>query len=332
VAAVLFIALIVVGLTVSVPYITFSPGPTTNTLGDVDGDKLITITGHPTYPASGQLLLTTVAESEKLDLLVAVKDWFSASNAVVPQELVRPPGKSQEEVQQQTTQQMTDSQESATVAAMAALGIKSTGTQVVVEAVEGGSPADGVLENGDVFVSIGGQPVTAPDQVSALVQAAPAGEKLPMVVGRRGKVQRLTVIPRQVNGKNVVGISVAQTPKYPVKVSIDLQNVGGPSAGLMFSLGIYDLLTPGSLTGGQIFAGTGTIADDGTVGAIGGIQQKIRGALSDGAKYFFVPADNCKEAKGNKPDGITLLKVNSLKDALGDLRGAKAGRTDLAGC
>lgn len=332
VAAILFVALIVVGLTVPVPYITFSPGPTTNTLGDVNGKPLITITGHRTYPASGQLLLTTVAESDKLDLLVAVKDWFSSSNAVVPQEVVKPPGQSQEQVQQQTTQQMTDSQQSATVAAMAALGIKSTGTQVVVEQVEPGSPADGVLEPGDVFVTIGGKPISAEAQVGAAVRAAPAGAKLPMVVGRKGKLLRVTIIPRQVSGKNMVGISVADTPKYPVKVSIDLENVGGPSAGLMFSLGIYDLLTPGSLTNGTTYAGTGTIADDGTVGAIGGIQQKIRGAHSDGAKYFFVPADNCKEAKGNKPAGISLLKVTSMNDALGDLRGIKAGRTDMAGC
>ena len=107
---------------------------------------------------------------------------------------------------------------------------------------------------------------------------------------------------------------------FPIKITNNVgQQVGGPSAGAMFALAIYDRLTPGSLTGGRVVAGTGEIAPDGTVGPIGGIRQKIAGAADDGAKVFLVPAANCAEAADGDDHGMRLVEVSKLDDAIGSL-------------
>ena len=138
-AGVLLVVLIVIGMSLHVPYVTFSPGPVTNTLGSVDGQQLITVDGHQTYPSKGRLELTTVTESNRLDMITAVRDWFDPHNAVVPEEIVKPPGTSEQQVQQQNAQDMTQSQESATAAAMKQLGVTPIRTDVVVADVPSGS-------------------------------------------------------------------------------------------------------------------------------------------------------------------------------------------------
>jgi PDZ domain-containing protein len=112
-----------------------------------------------------------------------------------------------------------------------------------------------------------------------------------------------------------------------VHVDIKLQDVGGPSAGLMFALGIVDKLQPGSLTGGRVVAGTGEIDESGKVGAIGGIAQKMRGAVKAGATVFLVPSANCDEARRTRPDHLQLVRVGTIQDALDGLAALRAGRT-----
>ncbi|WP_338400166.1 S16 family serine protease, partial [Streptomyces graminilatus] len=131
----------------------------------------------------------------------------------------------------------------------------------------------------------------------------------------------------------IVGISAGTDHTFPFTVDIKLADVGGPSAGLMFALGIYDKLTPGSLTGGKFVAGTGTIDDDGKVGPIGGIELKTVGARDKGAQYFLTPADNCAAAAKDTPDGLTLVKVGTIGDALNALKDIRSGDTgDLPKC
>ena len=131
----------------------------------------------------------------------------------------------------------------------------------------------------------------------------------------------------------IVGIAAGTDHTFPFTVDIKLADVGGPSAGLMFALGIYDKLTPGRLTGGKFVAGTGTIDDAGKVGPIGGIDMKTVGARDKGAQYFLTPADNCAAAAKDTPGGLTLIKVNTIDDALGALKDLREGRTsDLPKC
>ncbi|MGX4689929.1 S16 family serine protease [Streptomyces sp. JNUCC 63] len=131
----------------------------------------------------------------------------------------------------------------------------------------------------------------------------------------------------------IVGISAGTDHTFPFTIDIKLADVGGPSAGLMFALGIYDKLTPGSLTGGKFVAGTGTIDDNGKVGPIGGIEMKTVGARDRGARYFLTPADNCASAVKDTPSGLTLVKVNTMGDALAALRDIRTGNTaDLPKC
>jgi Lon-like protease len=331
-AGALLVVLIVVGMSLHVPYVTFSPGPVTNTLGAVDGQPLIKIAGHRTYPAKGELSLTTVTESNRLDMITAVRDWFSKHDAVVPEEIVRPPGTSEQEVQQQNAQAMLDSQESATSAAMKQLGIAPVSTSVVVVDVPAGSPSAGKLQADDVIATVDGQPMRSATDVATAVRERKPGDQIAVGYTRDGKPGTAMITAGSSDGHTVIGISTGQRNVYPFTVTIGLKNVGGPSAGLMFALGIIEKLTPGDMTGGRNVAGTGTIDADGKVGAIGGIQQKIQGARQSGATYFFVPTSNCNEAKGNAPKGIRLLRVNTLSDALADLKSLSTGRTDAPTC
>lgn len=131
----------------------------------------------------------------------------------------------------------------------------------------------------------------------------------------------------------MVGIKAGTDHTYPFTIDIKLADVGGPSAGLMFALGIVDKLTPGDLTGGKFVAGTGTIEDNGKVGPIGGIEMKTVGARDKGAEYFLTPKDNCASAASDVPDGLTLVKVNTIKDAVESLKAISKGDTaDLPKC
>ncbi|MFC9470202.1 S16 family serine protease, partial [Streptomyces coelicoflavus] len=132
---------------------------------------------------------------------------------------------------------------------------------------------------------------------------------------------------------SLLSISAGTDHTFPFEIDIKLADVGGPSAGLMFALGIYDKLTPGDLTGGKFVAGTGTIDDNGKVGPIGGIGMKTIGAHDKGARYFLTPADNCAAAAEDTPDGLTLVKVDTIDDALGALKDIRSGKTaDLPKC
>lgn len=320
--AVLLVALVALAWLVPVPYVAMSPGPIENTLGNVDGKPIIKIDGRRTYPTTGKLDLTTVAVTspdQKLDIAGVIAGWVDPSVAVVPRDFVYPPDQTPAEVQQQNAEQMETSQQSAIAAAMREVGVKVP-SAVQVRAVVEKSPAVGRLKAADIIVAVDGTKTTSAQQVVDLVGRHKPGDRIRLSVRRADKPLDVTVTTgRAPDDRNraFVGIQPFDGYDFPFPVTVNLgQDIGGPSAGTMFALAIVDKLTADNLTGGKHIAGTGTIEADGKVGPIGGIQQKIAGAKEGGASTFLVPADNCRAAAGAPTDGIRLVRIATLHDAV----------------
>lgn len=332
-AGLLAFILLLVGLTLRVPYVELVPGPVTNTLGKrADGTPIITVKGRTTYPTRGHLDLTTVgvrgSPTGQLSLAQAVLGWFNPDSAVLPQDVIYPPGESEQVIEQQNTQEMVDSQQEAITAALTALKVPFR-TRVVVALVSKGTPAAGRLKVGDVITAVDGSPVRDTATLRSLIGRRAPGASVSLDIRRGGAAQRLslrTVADAQSGNRPIVGISTTQRPDPPFTVSINLKDVGGPSAGLMFSLGIIDTLTPGELNAGRHIAGTGSIDPEGKVGPIGGVAQKVVAARDVGATIFLTPVANCAAAKQNRPDGLQLVRIATLTEALDRLADLAAGR------
>ncbi len=317
------------GAVLPVPYVVLSPGPTFNTLGSVNGKPLITVTGHPVYPAGGHLNLVTVSyqggPGDEINLYTALRSWLSPHDAVVPQEELFGPNLNPKQVQQQNVQEMTDSQQLATAAALHELNIPYI-TVVIVAGTVKGMPAYPVLRAGDVIVAVDGTPVSSADKAAALIRGRHPGAPIELTISRNGRAQTVRLVSKSQRGQAVIGVYVSERFKFPFKVQIRVGDIGGPSAGMMFALGLVDMLTPDNLTGGRFIAGTGEIDANGDVGAIGGIQQKMVGARNDGATIFLAPASNCSDVRGNIPAGLRVVKVSTLSQAVDDLNASKAGK------
>ncbi|MEV0805883.1 PDZ domain-containing protein [Micromonospora sp. NPDC050200] len=305
-----------------IPYVVLGPGPTVNTLGTSDGKEVIQVTGRSTSTSAGQLRMTTVGVQPTVKLRAAIAGWLSPDEAVVPRELVYPPGESQEEVEKRNAEDFQNSQTSAETAALVELGYP---VQVVAKEVAADGPSAGLLKAGDVITTVDGVPVTTATKLVELIRAKAAGTALSIGYTRDGVAGTATVTSREQDGRPRIGLVPEQRQPHPFNLKIDLGNIGGPSAGLMFALGIVDKLEPADLTGGKIIAGTGTIDDEGRVGPIGGIAQKLVGAKKAKAKVFLVPADNCAEAVRNPQPDLPLIKVGSLDEALTALETLRAG-------
>jgi PDZ domain-containing protein len=343
VASVLLAVLAVLLLVLPVPYARLSPGPATDTLGESGGKQLITINGTTTYPTSGHLDMTTVSitnPDHRMTLLEALSGWFSSGVAVVPKETVYDTTKSAAQIDAENTQEMELSQKHATAAALLALNVKGVISHVVVSALTSGTPAYGKLQVADEIEKIDGKTVNTPQDVVDDVRAHKPGEQVTFLVKRKdstGNEHELTVTLTTAKNPSdaklpYIGISPDRDYTFPFQVKIELDNVGGPSAGMMFALGIIERLSQGGITGGKTIAGTGTITDDGTVGKIGGIQMKILGAKRAGATVFLVPADNCREAAQDPPKGIELVKVDKLSTALSALLAIRTGQGTVPHC
>ena len=328
-ASVLAVALAVAGGSQAVSYVALTPGPAFNTLGSVGATPVLSISGHLSYPATGALDLTTVSVTDRITLFEALRGWLSSSEAVIPREVIFPPDQTEQQADEQNAQLMHQSQDDATTAALRELGIPSR-TTLAVGGVTSGAPADGKLKPGDVLTTVDGQKVTSSELLRTLISKRAPGATVTIGytrAGRPGSVTITTVASKDKPPRAIVGITPNEVATFPIKVAISLKDVGGPSAGLMFALGIIEKLGPDSLTGGRNIAGTGEITADGKVGAIGGIAQKMLGAKAEHATVFLVPAENCDEARKNKPSGITLVKVSTLKNALAALSTLRAGGT-----
>jgi PDZ domain-containing protein len=233
---------------------------------------------------------------------------------------------------------MSQSQRDAITAALLELGYKPTSRQVTVGDVQSDAPAAAVLQSGDAIVAVNGRTVGDITTLRDLVAAHPVGTTLTVTVERDGKrrdVSVKTIDSGETDHRPILGITPDQQAtfaKVRVTIGVNPQDVGGPSAGLAFSLGIIDRLTPGALTGGRTVAGTGTIDGFGHVGPIGGIQQKIYGALDNGATVFLAPAGDCADAKQVAPDSLTLVRVETLHGAIDALDAIRSGSSDFPHC
>ena len=317
------------------PFVIEQPGPVYDTLGDVTvGDKtvsLIDIPDEKTYPTDGSLDMLTVSirgNRENLpNWLEVAAAYFDASRAVVPVDLIYPEGQTVEQSNEQGAVDMANSQKAAIAAALTNLGYDLPSSLSVVQ-TQDGSPADGVLKAGDIILTLNGK--SFPDVTGLRAEIAANGTDAPATVEitRDGTPMTLELTPVLSTGDDptpILGIVVGSEFEFPFDVKIQLENVGGPSAGMMFALGIIDKLTPGELNGGEKIAGTGTIDATGAVGAIGGIRQKLYGASNAGAKYFLAPESNCNEVTGHIPGGLTVFAVKTLDDALAALNAIESG-------
>jgi PDZ domain-containing protein len=307
-----------------VPYILETPGPTFDTLGSQEGKELIQVEAEPNHELTGQLRLTTVgaigADPGSLSLFEMVEGYFDPDYALVPYDLIYPRHSSSEEREAQSAAEMTSSQDSATAAALEYLGMN-----VGVEIAEPQSDsAKAVFQSGDELTSIDGQPIDGFVSLKALMDQVPAGGEVEVGIVRSGDAR--TVRVETISGDQAGALlGVLVKFKFPVKVEFGIEDIGGPSAGSMFALGIIDKLGPDDLAGGHVVAGTGTVDADGTIGAIGGIRQKMIAAKRDGAEVFLAPADNCAEVAGHEPPGLRAVKVASLDDAVSALAALRSG-------
>jgi PDZ domain-containing protein len=336
---VVFLALLIgaIGTLVHLPYAVMGPGPISNVLGQTShGDgktsDLIVISGHETYPTTGSLDFTTVringGPGYPVNAWSVLRAWLDPDEDVYPVDAIFPPQQTQQDVQQENQAEMVDSQQEASAVALRKAGF-TVGEKVSIASVSPDAPSGGTFVKGDVLVSIGGTPVTGADSARAAIQKATPGSTLDVVVDRGGTQTPLKAKTGSSNGRTILGVVLKIDFTLPFSVTIDAGQVGGPSAGMMFALGVYDKVTDGSLTGGKNIAGTGTIDASGAVGPIGGIHQKLIGARQGGASYFLAPADNCDEVRGHVPDGLQVVKVATFDQA--EAAVAKIGTGDTSG-
>ena len=326
VATISLIVLTTVAFLVPVPYVKTQPGPVFDTLGEFEGEPMLTFGSDvKTYPTTGSLDFTTVrvgGPERHLSLGEAVVAYVDPDKAVVPKDLLYPDNKTQKESTAESAAQLAGSKDSSRVAALRAAGYTVNGRPSVADVVKGGA-AEKALKVGDVITAIDGTKVTTPEAVVKAIGTHKPGETVRLTVERKGSSLEVPVVTRaDPEDKSVprVGISLGMTYTYPIKIDNNVgRSIGGPSAGTMFALAIYDKLTPGSLTGGKKIAGTGEMAPDGTVGAIGGIRQKMAGAADHDATIFLVPAPNCDEATDGDDHGLKLVKITKLTDAISSL-------------
>jgi PDZ domain-containing protein len=329
----LFLILFILALTLPVPYVLLSPGPTFDTLGADGGSAIIAIKGVPARATTGHLNMTTVNISTRpLTVFSVLNGWIQHDEVVVPKSSVYPPGQSQQQVDQQNTADFAESQDNAIAAAACELGYPAKFGVIVVQ---GASPAQNKLKPADVLRTLDGTTVNSADKLTALLATEKPGTAVSLGITRAGKPQTVSVTLGTPNpGKKGarIGIEVGSVCATPYTVDLGLGNrIGGPSAGLMFALGIMDKVGKVDLTKGRFIAGTGTIDSAGKVGAIGGIQLKMIAARDAGATVFLAPAGNCSDVSGAIPKGLNVVKVTALHDAVQDLLALEAGR-DVPHC
>ena len=350
---VVVVATLVAAATVPINMVIEAPGPTWNVLGSADTDgsqdsngqsSVINVTGAQTYPADGALRMTTVSvrgcPGSPVTALDIIQAWFDDNKTIVDRNTVCPESMSAQEVEQVNQAQMTSSQDAAVVAALMETGLATRMVLQVENLAEEQTSTE--IQIGDILTSItpeGGPTTQVTDfgQLRALLTTIPPGTRVTLGVERDGaavEAHLTTIDPKDADGDgapdsegSLLGLSLSARADSDIDATFGLQDVGGPSAGSMFALGIVDALTPGDMTGGKDIAGTGTIEIDGQVGAIGGIRQKMAGAQDAGSDYFLAPASNCSEVVGHEPRGMEVFAVSTLHEAVGAVEAIAAGDT-----
>lgn len=300
---------------------------------------ILSVTGTRTYAADGALRMTTVSvmgcPGYKVTVFDLIGAWLHSDRRVLDRDAVCPSSMTAEQVDAVNQAEMTSSQDSAVVAALMETGIARSMVLTIAQVAD--EQQDSGLEAGDVITSVtpdGGTTttITTYAQLHDLMQTIPEGTRVTVGVTRDGKETSATLTTLapssgdQASG-SMLGVALSVKADSDVDAAFGLSDVGGPSAGTMFALGIIDEVTPGDLTGGKDIAGTGTISVSGEVGAIGGIQQKMAGAKASGSDYFLAPASNCDEVVGHEPDGMSVYAVSTLHEAVESVEAIADGST-----
>ncbi|MGV0625102.1 YlbL family protein [Mycolicibacter minnesotensis] len=309
---------------VPVPFVSLGPGPTFDTLGTVDGKPVVEIEGTTTHPTTGHLNMTTVTQRDGLTLGEALTLWLSGREQLMPRDLLYPPGKSREEIEEDNDAEFRGSEQ---IAEYAALGYLRYPTAVTLAGVHDPGPSAGELKTGDAVDAVNGEPVYTVKQFTARLADTKPGETVVIDYRRKNAepgTARITLGENKDRANGYLGVSVLDAPWAPFTVDFNLTKIGGPSAGLMFSLAVIDKLTTGALAGQTFIAGSGAIKADGQVDPIGGIAHKMVAAREAGATVFLVPADNCYEARADD-QGLQLVKIDNLAQAVGALKTLTAG-------
>ena len=304
------LAAVVLALVVRLPILELGPGPAR------DVAPLIDVVEEQTFDSRGEFLLTTITY-RPATAVDAITAWIDPVEEIVPREEIFPAGVTVEQNEQITRSQMDGSKIAAAFVVLSRLtGYPEThGEGVLVQGIRAEAPADGSLFPGDLIVEINGRPAESKDVVASAINGTPPGGSVHLKVTAGGEERELDLVPISVPDVDHPIIGVTLVENFPFEISIASSDIGGPSAGLMWSLGLYDLLTPGDLTGGRRIAGTGTMDLEGNVGPIGGVRFKVEAAERAGADVFLVPEGNFEEAE-RVADGIELVRVGDLDDAL----------------
>jgi PDZ domain-containing protein len=318
VAAGVLVAALAGASIVEIPYVTLSPGSARTTT------PLVTVDGAPTFPTEGEILFLTVAVDSEVTVLDAATGWVDGETEVLPQEAVFGRGVSDEANREANAAAMVGSKQVAAVVALTRLGyeLHPSGTGAVVLQVEDGTPAATVLEVTDTIVGVDGMPVRMPADLSTTISARAPGDAVTLTVEDEAGQSRDETVALAARPDDAAAgfLGVVTEPRdydpgLPFTVDVDSGQVGGPSAGLAFTLAILDVLTEGELTGGHHVAVTGTIAEDGTVGPVGGVVQKAAAAADAGADLLLVPTAELEAAEAND-HGMEIVAVATLEDAL----------------
>ena len=309
------------------PVVALSPGPMEDVLARLK------VEGSRVYDSEGKLYLTSVGIDDNVRFYEALLDMANRDVQLVPRAQLYPEEQDSAEIDKENVALMDRSKETATVVALRQVGYKIEPSGVEVTEVVAGAPADGKLRAGDEILAADGHLVDSTDEVRKAITGHKPGERVAFRVERGKGEKNVSVEVQEVEDQPRVGVLLRDLfPDLPVKVSIQTQNnIGGPSAGLMFTLSIIDKLTSEDLTGGRRIAGTGEIALDGSVLPVGGVGEKLIAVHRLGVTTFLIPAENCAGVKGQVPDGLRLVKVSKVDDALRFLRDPKAAAT-APGC
>lgn len=318
------------------PYAIERPGPVVNALGSIETEAgeepVVRIDGTQTFETSGAVNVLTVSITGSPDRrngwLTVLGSLFDRTADRVPLDWIFPGGLSAEQREQQNSVLMRSSQLQAAAAALHELGTPVESWLEVGRVVPDG-PSAGVLEKDDRIVSVDGSPIADASALRKAVAATAAGEAVRLGIERAGERLDLEVTPVAPEGGSapLLGIELATVFDFPYEVDLNLDRIGGPSAGLALALAVYDRLTPGELTGGLRVSATGTIDQEGRVGAIGGLPQKLWGAQSAGTDLMLMPLDNCDALPSRLPSGVVVAPVGDLEEAIAAIETVAAGGT-----
>lgn len=355
IAGITFIVCTFVAMILPSSYLVQTAGPAIDVNSKIDGKRLVTITAAKTYPSKTKLFMTTVSawgtSEQGVPGAQAFGALFRSADQLIPVRAYYPEDVSADDAEAENALMMTNSQDSAALLAFEMAGYPVS-MDVKIVGIDRQAPSGKVLQLGDIIRGIRvdqGNFATekivetkSHYQLSKVLDRVAPDTSVTLEIERDGKRQEVSckTIPFDpdstgwVHPGSLLGVAITvENVKLPAQVKYLVDGIGGPSAGNMFALGIYDALTPGNLGADAKIAGTGTVAWDGDVGPIGGITHKLAGAAEQGVTDFLAPAENCIETVGFLPEGMRLWAVRTTDESVKAVEAIGAGdTTNLTSC